>query len=71
MDIQTLAAAIGVAKKLPDTAAGRAESAASRAESAAELAQNYGYSLTFEEGYMVVGEETPEVEETTEEVEGE
>ena len=60
MDIQTLAAAIGIAKKLPDTAAGRAEAAASAAQSAAELAQEYGYSLTFEDGYMVIGEEEGE-----------
>lgn len=57
MDVQTLAVAIGVVKKLPDTAAGRAEAAAEAAEASAEMAKNYGYSLTFSDGYMVVGQE--------------
>lgn len=50
MDIQTLAAAIGVAKSIPG-------SAAERAEAAAALAQEYGYSLVFSDGYMVIGEQ--------------
>ena len=53
MDFQTLAAAIGIVKKLPDTAAARAEAAAA-------LAQQYGYSLVFENGYMVISEESQE-----------
>ena len=57
MDFQTLAAAIGIVKKIPGSAAERAETAAEQAETAAALAQEYGYSLIFEDGYMVVGEE--------------
>lgn len=57
MDIQTLAAAIGICKKLPDTAVGRAEAAASRAEAAAETAEAHGYALTFADGYETLTEE--------------
>lgn len=57
MDIQTLAAAIGIVKKMPTTAAGRAEAAADRAETAAETAEAHGYALTFADGYETLTEE--------------
>ena len=57
MDISTLAAAIGIIKKMPDTAVTRAEKAASDAESAAELAQQYWYRVTVEGNTLVVGED--------------
>lgn len=57
MDISTLAAAIGIIKKLPGTDIERAEKAASDAESAAELAQQYGYRITVEGNTFVVGED--------------
>ena len=60
MDISTLAAAIGVIKKMPDTAVAKAEKAAGDAESAAELAQQYGYRITVEGKTLVVGEEGDE-----------
>ena len=46
MDVQTLAAAIGIAKKLPDTAAGRAETAAREAEAAAADAATHAYGIS-------------------------
>ena len=46
MDIITLGAALGIVKKMPDTAAGRAEAAADRAETAAVIAEAHGYALT-------------------------
>lgn len=57
MDIPTLAAAIGIVKKMPDTAAARAEEAAEAAENSAELAQQYGYRITVEGSTLVVGQE--------------
>ena len=57
MDISTLAAAIGIIKKLPGTDIERAEKAAEDAESAAELAQQYGYRITVEDSVLVVGED--------------
>ena len=63
MDIQTLAAAIGIVKKSSGSAAERAETAAGQAEEAAALAQEYGYSLVFQNGYLVISEEPEEAEE--------
>lgn len=57
MDISTLAAAIGIIKKLSGTDIERAETAARNAESAAELAQQYGYRITVEGNTLVVGED--------------
>ena len=60
MDISTLAAAIGIIKKMPDTAVAKAEKAADDAENAAELAQQYGYRITVEDSVLVVGEDGDE-----------
>lgn len=60
MDISTLAAAIGIIKKMPDMAVAKAEKAADDAESAAELAQQYGYRITVEDSVLVVGEDGDE-----------
>lgn len=60
MDISTLAATIGIIKKIPGTAAERAEKAAEDAESAAELAQQYGYRITVENKTLIVGEDGDE-----------
>lgn len=60
MDISTLAAAIGIIKKMPDTAVAKAEKAAGDAESAAKLAQQYGYRITIEDSVLVVGEDGDE-----------
>lgn len=57
MDISTLAAAIGIIKKMPDTAVAKAEKAADDAENAAELAQQYGYRITIEDSVLVIGED--------------
>lgn len=57
MDIATLMAAIGIIKKMPDTAASRAEAAAGRAEDAADLAVEHGYGITFVDGYEIISEE--------------
>ena len=46
MDIETLGAAIAVAKSIPGTAAERAETAAESAESAAEIAEASAYGIT-------------------------
>ena len=45
MDLQTLAAAIGIVKKLPDTAAARAEAAAESAEESAAEAATHAYGI--------------------------
>lgn len=45
MDIQTLAAAIGIIKKMPDSAAVRAETAAEAAEAAAAEAATHAYGI--------------------------
>lgn len=57
MDIQTLMAAIGIIKKMPDTAVTKAEAAADRAETAADLAVEHGYGITFVDGYEIISEE--------------
>ena len=45
-DVETIAAALALAKQIPGTAVGDAQAAADRAESAAEIAQDYGFTLT-------------------------
>ena len=57
MDIATLMAAIGIIKKMPDTAVAKAEAAADRAEAAADLAVEHGYGITFVDGYEIISEE--------------
>ena len=57
MDIQRLAEAIGIVKKLPDTAVGRAEAAADRAEDAAAVASAHGYGITFANSGMELTED--------------
>ena len=48
MDVETLGAAIAVAKSIPDTAA-------ARAEAAAEIAEEYGQRIVFEDNIIVIG----------------
>lgn len=57
MDIITLGAILGIVKKMPDTAAGRAEAAADRAEAAATIAEAHGYALTIEGTGLVITSE--------------
>ena len=45
MDMAAVAAAVAIAKKIPDTAVGDATAAAERAEAAAASAQEYGYRI--------------------------
>lgn len=54
MDITTLGAAIAIAKKLPDTAAGRAEAAAERAEEAAEEVSGYTFDFSETNGVVAI-----------------
>lgn len=58
MDMQTIIAAIGIVKKMPDTSAAKAEAAAERAESARDLAEQYGYRITVDESTLTIGEES-------------
>lgn len=48
-DVETIAAALALAKQIPGTAVGEATEAAERAEAAAEIAQDYGFELTLTE----------------------
>ena len=53
MDVFTLAVAIAVAKKLPDTAVGQAVAAAERSETAAELAEQRSFAVSMEDDVLV------------------
>ena len=58
VDIETMAATIGVVKGISDTAAGRATIEADRAEQASLLAQQYGYRLTVVNSTLLIGQES-------------
>lgn len=57
MDIETMAATIGIVKKIPTTAAARAETAAESAEASADRAAMYGQAIDIVDGVIVIGEE--------------
>ncbi len=57
MDIQTLIAAIGIIKRMPDSSAAKAEAAAERAETARDLAEQYGYRITVDKSTLTIGQE--------------
>lgn len=52
MDVVTL----GIIKKMPDTAAGRAEAAATRAEAAAQTASEHAQGISVDGTALVVTE---------------
>ena len=56
MDLITLAAAIGIVKKIPGTAAERAEAAAQAAEQSAEAAATHNYAITITDGVLNITE---------------
>lgn len=60
VDIETMAATIGVVKGIPDTAAGRATIEADRAEQASLLAQQYGYRINVSGTTLMIGLEENE-----------
>lgn len=55
VDVETMAATIGVVKRIPTTAAGKATEEADRAEQAANLAQQYGYRISVSGTKLMVG----------------
>ena len=58
MNIETMAATLGIVKKMPDTAASsaaKAETEANRAETAADRAEEYGQRIAVQDNILIVG----------------